>query len=213
MASALSPIPVLGKLFDEPASGRSFFTAGIILAIMIIPIITSLTREVIDTTPAAEKEAASASGATRWEMIRASVFPHSKGGMVGAVTLGLGRAMGETIAVALVIGSNPQITANLFAPGYSMPSVIANEFGESSGLWRSALIGLGVMLFVITIIVNLTARAIVNRSIRRSTGRMTHHADRSAGAAARRPQPEALGAIGPQRPGHGADGPVPSSSS
>jgi phosphate transport system permease protein len=161
---------VLGQLFDEPASGRSFFTAGLILAIMIIPIITSLTREVFDTTPTTEKEAAYGLGATRWEMIRSSVFAHSKGGMVGAVTLGLGRAMGETIAVALVIGSNPQITSNLFAPGYSMPSVIANEFGESSGLWRSALIGLGVMLFVFTIIVNLTARAVVNRSIRRTRG-------------------------------------------
>jgi phosphate transport system permease protein len=170
IASALSPIPLLGQLFDEPASGRSFFTAGLILAIMIIPIITSLTREVFDTTPTTEKEAAYGLGATRWEMIRSSVFAHSKGGMVGAVTLGLGRAMGETIAVALVIGSNPQITSNLFAPGYSMPSVIANEFGESSGLWRSALIGLGVMLFVFTIIVNLTARAVVNRSIRRTRG-------------------------------------------
>ena len=100
---------------------------------MIMPIITSLTREVFDTTPRSEKEAAFALGATRWEMIRGSVFAHSKGGMVGAVTLGLGRAMGETIAVALVIGSNPQITAKLFSPGYSMPSVIANEFGESSG--------------------------------------------------------------------------------
>src|SRR5205814_84768 len=97
VASALSPIRLLGNLFDEPASGRSFFTAGLILAIMIIPIITSLTREVFDTTPTAEKEAAFGLGATRWEMIRASVFAHSKGGMVGAVTLGLGRAMGETI--------------------------------------------------------------------------------------------------------------------
>jgi phosphate transport system permease protein len=170
VASALSPIPIVGQLFDEPASGRSFFTAGLILAIMIIPIITSLTLEVFDTTPRAEKEAAYGLGATRWEMIRASVFSHSKGGVVGAVTLGLGRAMGETIAVALVIGSNPQITANLFAPGYSMPSVIANEFGESSGDWRAALIGLGVVLFILTIIVNLTARAIVNRSIRRTSG-------------------------------------------
>jgi phosphate transport system permease protein len=125
---------------------------------------------VFDTTPTSEKEAAYGLGATRWEMIRAAVFSHSKGGMVGAVTLGLGRAMGETIAAALVIGSNPQITANLFAPGYSMPAVIANEFGESSGDWRAALIALGVVLFIITIIVNLTARAIVNRSIRRTRG-------------------------------------------
>lgn len=103
-------------------------------------------------------------------MIRAAVFSHSKGGMVGAVTLGLGRAMGETIAAALVIGSSPQISAKLFGPGYSMPSVIANEFGESSQLWRAALVGLGVTLFAITIVVNLAARGLVNRSIRRSRG-------------------------------------------
>ena len=136
VSNVLSPIPIIGGLFAEPVNGRSFFTAGLILAIMIVPIITSLTREVFDTTPRSEKEAALALGATRWEMIRGSVFAHSKGGMVGAVTLGLGRAMGETIAVALVIGSSPQITEKLFSPGYSMPSVIANEFGESSGNYR-----------------------------------------------------------------------------
>jgi phosphate transport system permease protein len=151
-------------------SGKAFFTAGIILAIMIVPIITSLTREVFATTPSLEKEAALALGATRWEMIRVSVISHSKGGIVGAVSLGLGRAMGETIAAALVIGASPQITAKLFSPGYSMPSVIANEFGESAGLWRAALVGLGVVLFVITIVVNLLARRLVNRSIRKSQG-------------------------------------------
>jgi phosphate transport system permease protein len=170
VSNVLSPIPVIGKLFEGPVNGRSFFTAGIIMAIMIVPIITSLTREVFATTPPSEKEAALGLGATRWEMIRGAVFSHSKGGVVGAVTLGLGRAMGETIAVALVIGSTPQITAKLFQPGDSMPAVIANEFGESSGLYRSALIGLGVVLFIITIIVNFSARAIVNRSIRRSRG-------------------------------------------
>ncbi len=170
VSQVLGPIPIIGALFKGPASGRSFFTAGIILALMIVPIITSLTREVFATTPVSEKEAALGLGATRWEMIRAAVFAHSKGGMVGAVTLGLGRAMGETIAVALVIGSTPQITAKLFSAGYSMPSVIANEFGEASGEWRAALIGLGLVLFVITIVVNLAARTIVNRSIRRSRG-------------------------------------------
>jgi phosphate transport system permease protein len=170
VSDVLGPIPIVGALFQGPTSGRAFFTAGVILALMIVPIITSITREVFDTTPVAEKEAALGLGATRWEMIRASVFAHSKGGMVGAVTLGLGRAMGETIAAALVIGSNPQITAKLFQPGYSMPSVIANEFGESSDLWRAALIGLGVLLFVLTIIVNLSANAIVARSIRRTGG-------------------------------------------
>jgi phosphate transport system permease protein len=170
VGDVLGPIPVVGALFKGPANGRSFFTAGLILSLMIVPIITSLTREVFDTTPLSEKEAAYALGATRWEMIRAAVFAHSKGGMVGAVTLGLGRAMGETIAAALVIGANPQITAKLFQSGYSMPSVIANEFGEASGDWHAALIGLGVVLFVITIVVNLGARAIVERSIRRGRG-------------------------------------------
>jgi phosphate transport system permease protein len=170
VSDILHPIPILGRLFAGPTSGRSFFTAGIILAIMIVPIITSLTREVFSTTPSLEKEAALALGATRWEMIRVSVIGHSKGGMVGAVTLGLGRAMGETIAAALVIGSSPQLTAKLFQNGYSMPSVIANEFGESSQLWRAALVGLGVALFVITIVINLAARGLVNRSIRKSRG-------------------------------------------
>lgn len=152
--------------------GRSFLTAGIILAVMITPIITSLAREVIETTPATDKEAALALGATRWEMIRAAVLPHSKGGIVGAVMLGLGRAMGETIAAALVIGSAlGQITANPFAPGNSMPAVIANEWGEADDMHKSALIALAVTLFVITIIVNLIATSIVQRSMQRSRGK------------------------------------------
>jgi len=151
--------------------GRSFLTAGIILAVMIVPIITSLSREVIETTPASEKEAALALGATRWEMINASVLPHSKGGLVGAVMLGLGRAMGETIAAALVIGSAiGQITMNPFAPGNSMPAVIANEWGEADQPHKAALIALAVTLFVITIGVNLLATSIVQRSMKRSRG-------------------------------------------
>ncbi len=151
--------------------GRSFLTAGIILAIMITPIITSLAREVIETTPTTDKEAALALGATRWEMIGATVLPHSKGGLVGAVMLGLGRAMGETIAVALVIGSAlGQITPNPFASGNSMPAVIANEWGEADDLHKSALIALAVTLFVITIAVNLIATSIVQRSMKRSRG-------------------------------------------
>ena len=151
--------------------GRSFLTAGIILAVMIVPIITSLAREVIETTPPSDKEAALALGATRWEMITASVLPHSKGGLVGAVMLGLGRAMGETIAAALVIGSAiGQITANPFAPGNSMPAVIANEWGEADQAHKAALIALAVTLFVITIVVNLIATSIVQRSMKRSQG-------------------------------------------
>jgi phosphate transport system permease protein len=164
VASAVHPIPVLHSIFAAGGSGRSFMTAGIILAIMITPIITSVTREVLNTVPSGEKAAALALGATRWEMIRGAVLPHSFGGMVGAIMLGLGRAMGETIAVALVIGSSPQIVTNLFKSGDAMPAVIVNLFGEAGGTFRSALIALGVLLFAMTIVVNVTARAIVQRA-------------------------------------------------
>jgi phosphate transport system permease protein len=170
IASGVSGIPVLDDLFGSPTSGLSFFTAGIILAIMITPIVTSLSREVIATVPAIDREGAYALGATRLEMIQGAVWPHSRGGVVGAVLLGLGRAMGETIAAALVIGSSATITSHLFAPGYSMPAVIANEFGEASGVQRAALIGLGVLLFLLTIIVNVTARLVLRRSARRTAG-------------------------------------------
>ncbi len=170
IGSAVNGVPVLGALFGPPTSGASFFTAGIILAFMITPIVTSLSREVIATVPAIDREGAYALGATRLEMIRGAVWPHSQGGIVGAVLLGLGRAMGETIAAALVIGSSATITSHLFAPGDSMPAVIANEFGEASGVFRAALMGLGVLLFIMTIIVNIIARGIVQRSIRRQRG-------------------------------------------
>jgi len=165
IGSAVTGIPVLESLFGPPTSGASFFTCGIILAFMITPIVTSLSREVIATVPAIDKEGAYALGATRLEMIQGAVWPHSKGGIVGAVLLGLGRAMGETIAAALVIGSSATITSHLFAPGDSMPAVIANQFPEASGTFRAALIGLGVLLFAFTIIINVIARAIVGRSV------------------------------------------------
>jgi phosphate transport system permease protein len=170
ISDALSPVPVVGRLFEGPVQGSSFFTAGLILALMIIPIITSLSKEVMDTVPVDQKEAALALGATRWEMIRGAIFPYGKGGIVGAVVLGLGRAMGETIAVALLIGSSGQITARLFAPGDALPAQIANQFNESEGVFRSALIALGVTLFAFTILVNLVARAIVTRSTRHLRG-------------------------------------------
>ena len=170
IAGGVDGVPVLGPLFGQPVSGASFFTAGIILAFMITPIVTSLSREVIATVPAIDKEGAYALGATRWEMIRGAVWPHSQGGVVGAVLLGLGRAMGETIAVALVIGSSPEITSHLFATGYSLPSVIANQFGESSGEFRAALLGMGVILFAFTIIINVLARGAVERNARRKRG-------------------------------------------
>ena len=170
IASGVKGIPVLDNLFGAPTSGASFFTAGIILAFMITPIVTSLSREVIATVPQIDREGAYALGATRWEMIRGAVWPHSQGGVVGAVLLGLGRAMGETIAVALVIGSSPTITSHLFAPGYNMAAVIANQFGEATGLDRAALMGIGVLLFAFTIIINVIAHTIVERSARKKRG-------------------------------------------
>jgi phosphate transport system permease protein len=164
-------VPGVGALFGEPvSSGRSFMTAGLIVAIMILPIITSITREVFATVPLADKQAALALGATHWEMIKGAVFPHSFGGMVGAVMLGLGRAMGETIAVSLTIGATTQITANVFQGGNALPAVIVQNFNESGGTFRAALIGCGVVLFVITVLVNYGARIIVRRAELRMRG-------------------------------------------
>jgi phosphate transport system permease protein len=170
IGSAVQGLWILGPLFGPPTSGASFFTAGIILAFMITPIMTSLSREVIATVPAIDKEGAYALGATRWEMITGAVWPHSQGGIVGAVLLGLGRAVGETIAVALVIGSSAVITSHLFAPGYNMAAVIANQFGEATGVFRAGLFGIGVLLFFFTIIINVLARGVVERSARRKRG-------------------------------------------
>jgi len=168
VSNLVKGIPILDALFGgKDHSGMSIFTAGLILALMITPIVSSLTREVFATVPRAQKEAALALGATRWEMIRGSVLPYGRSGVVGAVMLGLGRAMGETIAVALLIGSNAQITSHLFRPGDSMAGVIANQFNESTGTFQAALIGLGVVLFGVTILVNLAARTVLNRSERR----------------------------------------------
>ncbi|MBV8463993.1 MAG: phosphate ABC transporter permease subunit PstC, partial [Acidimicrobiales bacterium] len=138
-------VPVLNTLFTGGIGGRCIFTAGLVLALMIVPIITSLTREVFQTVPPAQKEAALALGATRWEMIRGSVLPYGRSGVVGAVMLGLGRAMGETIAVALLIGSVARVTAHLFSAGDTMAAVIVNQFGDNqTGLAGSAFLALGV---------------------------------------------------------------------
>ena len=170
IASGVKGIPVLGPLFGQPVSGASFFTAGIVLAIMITPIVTSLSREVIATVPQIDKEGAYALGATRLEVITGAVWPHSQGGIVGSVLLGLGRAMGETIAAALLIGSSPVITSHLLGPGYNLPAGIANLFGEATGTFRAALMGMGVLLFAFTIIINLIARGIVDRNARPKRG-------------------------------------------
>jgi len=163
--------PILGDIFGRTGAGRTFMTAGLILSVMITPIITSISREVIETCPQTDRDGALALGATRWEMITGAVLPHSMSGIVGAVMLGLGRAMGETIAVALVIGSSPNITANLFSSGDSLPSVIAFQWGEATTeIKRSALIAMGLTLFLITIVINLLATAVVNRATKRVQG-------------------------------------------
>jgi phosphate ABC transporter permease protein PstC len=161
-----------GRTFDflpfvgPDVAGPNYFVAGLILAIMILPIVSAISREVIATVPEAHKEAALALGATRWEMIRMAVLPYSRGGITGAAMLGLGRAIGETIAVTLVIGNAPQIGDTIFAQGYTLAAVLANEFGEAANdeLHRAALIAAGLVLFVLTLVVNVVARAIARRA-------------------------------------------------
>ena len=162
IADHVSSVPGLHSVFGPSLSGMSFMTAGLIVALMITPIITSITREVFLTVPSNDKDGALALGATRWEMIKGVVLPHSSSGITGAIMLGLGRAMGETIAIALVIGASPQIVPNLFAQGEAMPSVIARNLNESTGDYQAALIGLGVALFVLTIAINMAARRLVS---------------------------------------------------
>ncbi|MDQ6828406.1 MAG: phosphate ABC transporter permease subunit PstC [Gemmatimonadota bacterium] len=150
--------------FSGPAYGPSMLTAGLILAVMVLPYISSVSREVLLAVPRSQREAAMALGATRWETIRSAVIPYAKSGIIGGVILGLGRALGETMAVTMLIGNRPEISSSLFAPGYTMASQIANEFSEASGdLHLSALMALGFTLFVITLVVNAVARWLVWR--------------------------------------------------
>ena len=168
-ASTFSFIPWIG---GGTPSLYNYFIAGLILAIMILPIVSAISREVIATVPRENKEAALALGATRWEMIRMAVIPYARPGITGGAMLGLGRALGETIAVVLVIGNAPSIGHHLFSQGYSLAAVIANEFPEATGIHTSALFAAGVVLFVLTLIVNVVARRIVSRGThgRRGTG-------------------------------------------
>jgi len=149
-------------LFSGPAYGPSMIAAGLILAIMVLPYISAVTREVLLAVPRSQREAALALGATRWEMIRDAVVPYATSGIIGGIILGLGRALGETMAVTMVIGNRHEISSSLFQPGYTMASLIANEFSEATNdLHLSALMGIGAVLFVVTIIVNTIARWLV----------------------------------------------------
>jgi phosphate ABC transporter permease protein PstC len=153
-------------------AGPNYFIAGLILAIMIIPIVSAISREVIATVPVEHKEAALALGATRWEMLRMAVLPYSRAGISGAAMLGLGRAIGETIAATLVIGNAAEIGNSIFSQGYTLAAVVANEFGEASSdpVHRASLIAAGLVLFVLTLVVNGVARYFVLRS-ERAAGR------------------------------------------
>jgi phosphate ABC transporter permease protein PstC len=163
VADRLSFIPFIGGgLVTIP----NYFITGLVLAIMILPIVSAISREVMSTVPADHKEAALGLGATRWEMIRVAVLPYCRSGIVGGAMLGLGRAIGETIAVTILIGDAPKLGEHLFAQGYSLAAVIANEFGEAQGVHRSALFAAGLVLFVLTLLVNAIARLLVVRAAR-----------------------------------------------
>jgi len=173
IANTFSFIPFIGGGGSSIPPGN-YFIAGLILAIMILPIVSAISREVLATVPAENKEAALALGATRWEMIRMAVLPYARPGITGGAMLGLGRAIGETIAVVLVIGNAPTIGHHIFSQGYSLAAVIANEFGEAANMpiHSSALFAAGLVLFVLTLIVNIIARWFVARGTRgmRSAG-------------------------------------------
>src|SRR5580700_8588031 len=149
-------------LFQGPRVSVSMFSAGVILAVMVIPYIASVCTDVFAVVPQSQREAALALGATKWEMVRLSVLPPSISGVVGAIILGLGRALGETIAVAMVIGNSPNISFSLFAPAATLASVIANEFAEATtNLYQAALIELGLVLMAVAIVLNVMARLLV----------------------------------------------------
>jgi len=157
---------VLGwlPLFSGPMYGIGLLAGGMILAIMLLPIVSSVSREVLRAVPLSQREAAYALGATRWEVIHRAVLPYARTGIIGAVILGLGRALGETLAVTMVIGNRPQITTSLFQPAYTIAAALANEFSEATtGIYISALIELAAVLFVISLIVNAIARWLVWR--------------------------------------------------
>jgi len=160
-------------LFTGPIYGIGMLAAGVILAIMVVPFISSITREVMLTVPQHQREGVLALGATHWEMIRLGILRNARVGIVGGIMLGLGRALGETMAVTMVIGNRPEIAKSLFAPGYTMASMIANEFTEATGnLYLSAIVEIGLALFLLTLVVNALARLLVWMTTRGSPSRV-----------------------------------------
>ena len=160
-------------LFRGTIYGVSMLAAGIIVAIMILPIITSVSREILRSVPNLQREAAYALGATHWEVMRIAVLSYARRGLFGAAVLGLGRALGETMAVTMVIGNRPDISASLFAPGYTLASVIANEFTEATtDLYLSSLFELGLVLVAVTIVVNVVAQLMLRSLAGSGTGKV-----------------------------------------
>ncbi len=173
VAQALSKTGGVIPLFAGPVFGPSRLAAGLILAIMVFPTITAVSRDVLRAIPGSQREASLALGATRWEMIYQVLLPYGASGFLGAIILGLGRALGETIAVTMVIGNNLDLTASLLHPGYTMASVIANEFTEATfDLYLNALIEIGLVLFVMTLVINLLARLLLWRMTRATQGQV-----------------------------------------
>jgi phosphate transport system permease protein len=165
LSSKLGFLPI----FAGPMFGPSRLAAGLLLAVMVLPTITAISRDVFQAIPVAQREGALALGATRWEVVRQVLVPYGLSGLLGAIILGLGRALGETIAVTMVIGNNLDLSASLLHPGYTMASVIANEFSEAtSELYLQSLIEIGLVLFVMTVGINLLAQALIWRVKRRA---------------------------------------------
>ncbi len=165
LKATIGPLPIVGALFVGPTIGRDYFTAGVILAIMILPTIMSISREIFRAVPDTQREGMLALGATRWEMISNAVLPYARGGLAGAAGLGLARAMGETMAVTMVIGnSSSTISASLLTPGYTMASAIANQFTEADKeIYFAAIVQVALMLLIVATIVNLLSRVLVSR--------------------------------------------------
>ena len=163
LIKALSPIPFVGWMFAGPPFGIGIFTAGLILAIMVIPFIAAVMRDVFELVPPLLKESAYALGSSTWEVVWKVVLPYTRSGVIGGVMLGLGRALGETMAVTFVIGNAFQMPGSFFAPGNSIASALANEFNEAGGMQKSALIELGLILFLITTVVLALAKMMLMR--------------------------------------------------
>lgn len=167
LSGTLGKLPLVGKLFQGPPLGLGLLTAGIVLAVMILPFISSVMREVFQTVPSRLKESSYALGSSTWEVVWDIVLPYTRSAVIGGIFLGLGRALGETMAVTFVLGNSYNITSSLLMPGTSISSSIANEFNEAVGIHRSALIALGFMLFVVTFVVLLIARLMLHQLVKR----------------------------------------------